>query len=241
MEQHDEFADLDAVIESLQAVTEYVEVASLLSKDCNIPPSHFLALCKTLEDAYDVYAGGHSVKARSGSMRSSLKAVRALQRAMEAALEAFGLLDLDTRLTISRAVERNHEDAFFDTGMGTLSPGFEIEIRQQRLRLEELFAATRDAAGRRIDQTRGPRGRPPDTALADFVGVLRQFWVEKLGRSFYDAFEENFESSDDPNKGTYTPVNEASRFVVGAVQRLIEEDVDVATCRWMMRRVSAGT
>ena len=144
-------------------------------------------------------------------------------------------------MAIRKAVINNNQDVFYERGTKCLAPGFEFESKGLRVTLDQLLAETTDAAKQRLDQAKPPRGRLADTALASFVAVLRQFWVEKLGRSFYDAFVEDFESSEDPDRGTCTPGNDASRFVVGAVQRLIGEHVDAGTCRWMMRRVSEGT
>ena len=174
------------------------------------------------------------------SMRSNQKAARAFHRAMTQACKAWGSLDVDTRGTISRAVAAKHEAAFFDTGMRRLGH-IEIENRERRLGLAQLFAETAEAAEQCIEQAKRSRGTPPDKALRAFVSVLRQFWVEKLGRAFCDHFEEDFEFSSDPDRGDYVPANDASRFVVEAVQILISDEVPVGTCRWMMRVVNDAT
>ena len=62
--------------------------------------------------------------------------------------------------------------------------------------------------------------------------------MEKLGRFLLHVFQSD--SASTPATGMY-PVNDASRFVVWAVQILIGEDVEVATCRWMMRAVNGAT
>ncbi len=234
LESGDELADL------ADAVTEYGAAASALAEACNVPPASLLDLCRALQHAWDAYDDVRCARARTDSMRSNQKAAKAFHRAMTQACKEWGSLDVDTRVTISRTVAAKHEAAFFDTGMRRLGQ-IEIESRERRLGLEQLFAETADAAEKCIEQAKRSRGTPPDKALRAFVAVLRQFWVEKLGRAFCDQIEEDFEFSSDPDRGDYVPANDASRFVVKAVQLLISDEVTVGTCRWMMRVVNDAT
>ncbi len=207
----------------LDAVNGYGEFARRLSDECNIPQENHGDLRDALQCAYDAYVASRFASDRRASLRSSLNATRTLHRAMQSALRAFRSLDATTRASILRTLEDN---ALFDT----IEPSM-----LRRHTLDELFADIADATEPFMDLPAAPRGRPSDTALKAFVTVLRQFWVEKLKRRFRDSFETDLQSHD------LVPLNDASRFVVEAVEHLIGNYVEVATCRWMMKVVNRAT
>ena len=151
---------------------------------------------------------------------------------IEGTREALASLNSDLRADIEEEVAAKNQAAFYETVKRSLFDRFEVETKTPRLALDQLLADIAQVANHYIRGASPPRGRPGDDALKGFVAVLREFWVGELGRAFYDNFQEDF--------GEYEPANDASRFVVEAVQALIG-DVDVGTIRWMMRSVNKAT
>ena len=219
------------VADEESALQRYDELAQRLATACNIPQDKGGALRKALRRAYLSHDRIGVTKHESAALGTSRKKLRTLHRMIEGARGALASLDADQRTDIEQAVAAKNKAAFYETVKHTLCGRF-VEKEVPRLALDQLLADMAHCAEQYFRQAHNPRGRPPDAALKGFVAVLRAFWVGELGRAFYDNFQEDF--------GEYEPVNDASRFVVEAVQALIG-DVDVGTIRWMMRSVNKAT
>ena len=65
------------------------------------------------------------------------------------------------------------------------------------------------------------------------------FWTECLNRSFHEKFDKDPLDPHDPNKESWVPKNDASQFVVDVVHSVIDDQIDLKSCRYVMREVTA--
>jgi hypothetical protein len=197
-------------------IAEFSSVAEALSVECNIPGAHFFALLRTLKLAKEHYAAGKARDDLFARLHSgdNLKKVTKFVKAGLIAYNAWADLDNETKQDLLQVPELDHE------GMITVYAGAHF--------CDSMIP-------------RGRRGKPLNTALYFFVLELFNFWGTYVWlSSFYPYFEDYEDPECDPLEVTWRPLNDLSRFVVGAAKTLIKEPVSGATCKAMMERVLAG-
>jgi hypothetical protein len=230
-----------------EIVKEFEEVARDICEAASIPTEYLPDLCLTLDDAVAAHGGeveGQSEKdffsekkpdvkdaedERQSQKDEKKRDAKDLAAALEHAREEWG----QYHPSVQRYVRLHIRRQLLDAGTESVADDRLMQPGGIDRTLELLQRAAEHVA----ELARRPRGKPDvHRPLKAFIAELRTFWVGILGRKFYDDFYQDY-LDDDGTKASWVPKNDASRFVVTAVQRLVDENVSSATCRYLMDRV----